>query len=291
MNRLLYILLLAVVFFSCKEKKADNDWGKMNLRGKVKMIKETDYFLDTTGADKGKKLRWTKFYMFNLSGNLVHTFQVSEKGDTGLQVVYEYDTLGRIRAESSFSNDVDSNDIKAVKSYYYDSLGNNIAVTIVTGITNNSPDGYVMTKFSNWFNKEKQLTRQTRLLGPVVDGRYHDSIIVTYIYNKQGSLIADRTLHANGDTAIGYYDYDDNKKCTLERKTPIKGNDVMKIVRAFDKDGNMLEETSYEEFKNLHSQKKMEYLKPDKQGNWTEQRIHWHDLGTTVLERVIEYYP
>jgi YD repeat-containing protein len=288
MRELLTILFISVLFFSCKEKKANNDWGKMNLHGRVKMIREADYFLDTTGSDKGKKLRWTDVYVFNTTGNITHTFRVDDKGDTGQQMIYEYDSAGRIKRQLIFYNAVD---VKSARTYFYDSIGNNILSIETRGITTENPEGYIETKFLNRFNAQKLLIHQTVLLGPPVDGRFSDSMVIQFTYDKQGRLSTDRTAHTDSTVTNAMYTYDDNNNCILEQRSPINPHDAVKIVRTFDKEGNLLEEASYEEFKDLHSKKTIEYLKPDKQGNWTEQRIHWHDLGTTVLERTIEYYP
>ena len=90
-------LIISLFLFSCKEKKADNDWSKMDLHGKVKLLVEKDYILDTTGENKGKHLRWTRTYNYNTNGLLTERTQYDDKGDPIFRFVYSYDSTNRIK--------------------------------------------------------------------------------------------------------------------------------------------------------------------------------------------------
>lgn len=254
----------------------------MNLHGKVKMIKEADYFLDTTGSDKGKKLRWTKIYEFNQSGNISNTFGLGEKGDSGIRATYKYDKAGRILSESEFSGD--GPDLYMYeKRYFYDSSGNNVSTT-----SHNSKWLTITTK--SIFNKKKQLVQLTAILMPDFFPTRNDTTVEQYDYDKHGNKIK-TTQHIDSSIFYTIYSYDENHNCIGEQTyDKAGGNYIKKITRQYNEAGDLTEEISYEIGNVLRSKKNIEYLKPDKQGNWTEQRIHWHDLGTTVLERTIEYY-
>lgn len=295
MNRLLYILLFAVLFSSCKEKKADNDWCKMNLHGKVKMIKEADYFLDTTGRDKGKKLRWTKVYVFNSSGKLSRIVELGEKGDTTLETKFVYDSIGRLRSEIKLSGRInDGGRVQVTAIYSYDSSNNIVAEELRAGtapqkIETMGPTEFTSMKTKKSYNKLHQLTHQTILY--LAGNDEFDSITTQYWYDKKGNKIKTRSINGEDIGVNTTFSYDEAGNCISEQMDASTDNGIVKITRLFDKENNTLEETSYEKGNVLRSKKNIEYLKPDKQGNWTAQRIHWHDLGTTVLERTIEYYP
>ena len=294
MNRLLYILLLAIVFFSCKEKKADNDWGKMNLHGKVKMIKETDYFLDTTGDNKGKKLRWTHVYVFDKAGLLVTESQTDEKGVFQFKESYSYDSNKKMIAHAHF---YDASRPSVITNYTYNKAGQKISeqrLALSWGITNRYDTDYTVYyeyRDSNivcgkkiWKQDYLALERRRAMYFP-------DTEVFIMKYDDHQRLLTANTTDRDGFRQRVSYNYDERGNCVLMMADTALPNKELKTQRAFDESDNVVKEESYEVGNILHSQKNMEYLKPDKQGNWTEQRIHWHDLGTTVLERVIEYYP
>jgi len=295
MRVLLSILFVSILFFSCKEKKADNDWGKMNLYGKVKMIKEADYFLDTTGRDKGKKLRWMRVYVFNSSGKLSRIVELGEKGDTTLETTFVYDSIGRLRSEIKLSGLInDGSRVQAAVIYSYDSSNNIIEEELSAGtgpqkIETKGPTEFTSMKTKKSYNKLHQLIHQTILY--LVGNDEFDSITTQYWYDKKGNKIKTRSINGEDSGVYTTFSYDEAGNCISEQMDASTTNGIVKTTRIFDKENNTLEETSYEKGNVLRSKKTIEYLKPDKQGNWTEQRIHWHDLGTTVLERTIEYWP
>lgn len=260
----------------------------MNVSGPVKEIRDTDYFLDTTGNDKGKKLRWTHIYCFDKTGHLLEETELDEKGDTFKNTLYHYDSTGLLREETGRTGSGTDATISTIK-YSYDSAGNNTHIATTVEIISDHGESHNVTKTEqvNSFDKDKQLTRQLSI-SPTEDGQA-DTTVTLNTYNKK-HLNVFRITNSGYGTCKTTYTYDDEGRSILEQSDSVEPGRPAKIARRYDAGGNLTEETSYDINKVLRTHKIIEYLKPDKQKNWTERRIHWHDLGTTITERVVKYY-
>ncbi len=122
-KRLSIVLLSLLSIISCSKVKKINSWQEMNLKGRVKSIKEIAYDLarDSKSIEKGELFSTSKF-LFNEEGNFIEkalydardtlVFQhyyksnkgliiecVSEQIDRGrFKYVFRYDTQGAIQA-------------------------------------------------------------------------------------------------------------------------------------------------------------------------------------------------
>ncbi len=271
-----------MVFLSCKEKKAANDWGKMELHGKVKKMVEQDYILDTTGNNKGKHLRWTKIYVFNTLGQLTERAQLNEKGELIFKFINTYDATGRLKEEKAVEDPQ-----KHVTSYQYDTVEHTTLKSNSYEIQ--SDDAKRSTKYTvvtlSQFNLKGILLSEKNWM---TNGS-PDTTIEKFSYNKK--QYKNKSVLKNSDLEqTTVYSYDDHGNCISEVADTALPHRAIRTIRKFDEKDNLIEETSYEADGSIHSQKKIEYKSFDKTGNWLVQYIHWKDLGTTVIERTIEYY-
>ena len=117
-----------------------------------------------------------------------------------------------------------------------------------------------------------------------------DTSVETFSYDKKLRKLKS-VLKKSDIQQTTVYSYDEHGNCISEVADTALPHRAIKTIRKFDEKDNLIEETSYEADGSIHSQKKIEYKSFDKTGNWLVQYIHWKDLGTTVVERSIEYYP
>ena len=279
----LSIIILCLFFFSCKEKKADNDWGKMDLHGKVKMLVEKDYVLDTTGENKGKHLRWTKIYVFNTHGQVTDRAQLNEKGEPVFKFINTYDAAGRLKEEKAVEDPQ-----KHVTSYQYDTIKRTTLKSNSFEIQSDDAKRrikYTVVTLSQFNLKGILLSEKNWMMDDP-----SDTSIEKFSYNKK--QYKNKSVLKNSDLEqTTVYSYDDHGNCISEVADTALPHRAIRTIRKFDEKDNLIEEISYEADGSIHSQKKMEYRSFDKAGNWLVQYIHWKDLGTTVIERSIEYYP
>ncbi|PQJ11519.1 hypothetical protein CJD36_006870 [Flavipsychrobacter stenotrophus] len=278
----LSIIIICLFFFSCKEKKADNDWGKMDLHGKVKTLVEKDYMLDTTGSNKGKHLRWTKTFKFNLNGLLIENEQLDEKNKSMFRYTYTYGAANRIREERGYADNV-----MATTRYTYDTINH-------TTLKNFFPfDGSsILIQAKYQYNKGGQLLSTIMSIpASAPDTGLKIMSNEVFVYDKKGNKVKSIYTHSDSFRETTIYAYDEHGNCISEVADTALPHRAIRTTRKFDEKDNLIEERSYEADGSIHSQKKIEYRSFDKAGNWLVQYIHWKDLGTTVIERSIEYYP
>lgn len=280
----LLVLIITGALFSCREKSAGNDWAKMNLQGKVRSITEADYFIDTTGANKGKTLRWTRYYFFDVLGHLTEKIQCDDKGDTISRNKLSYDKQGYIAECIEYAG----GEVRSRASYMYDSAGNNITISRTGSIT-----------CTDKYRYDKNNLCITTILECQKDGVIEDSNAKHsadyreyeyYRYNDKKQKIWQMHVSIDSMVQVTVYTYDKQGNCTGEVMDTCRPHQAQKITRRFDESGDMLEEKAQGADGMIYQHKQMEYLQKDKPGNWTIQKIHWHDLGITQLERTISYY-
>ena len=273
-----------MVFLSCKEKKAANDWGKLDLHGKVKTLIERDYILDTTGNNKGKHLRWTEITIFNIKGQITERIKLDEKGDTQIKSMTLYDNKDRVSHQTTFITD----ELTLTTKYIYDTLH-------FTSVARSYKDSVAEEYIALYkYNTKWVITEVKKTIPPLEHNSKNTDLILdsrTYLYDKGNRLAQVTFTDTSKWRQVTTYSYDKEGNCVGEQKDTVLPHQAIKIKRIFDQQNNKVEETSYESDGSIHSQKKMDYKTFDKTGNWLIQYIHWKDLGTTIVERSIVYYP
>lgn len=276
-----FVFSFCLLLFSCKEKRKEaNDLTKMMLNGQVKTLTETDYFLDSTGAKKGKVLRWTKTTAFNEKGFITEKTQLDDKGKPSFKYTYAYDAANRLQEEKAFGDE-----LLYTTTYTYDTVNHTATSRCLFA------DGSKLVQTTNYrYNKAGQLLNTTVTSNP--DGADSNALVYTetYAYDKQGHKI--NCIHADADsfTQTIAYTYDEHGNCTSEIADKARAHHAIKTLTTYDAQGNELTETAYEVDGAIHTQKTARYQNPDSADNWQLQYIHWKDLGTTLTERTITYY-
>lgn len=279
------LAIICVLLFSCKEKKADNDLTKMNLKEKVKTLTERDYYLDTTGTKKGKVLRWTYTYTFNNQGFITEKTQMDDKGELTVKYTYRYDTTDHLIEEKVIGDELIS-----TSTYRYDSMGYKMICTVKPADTSAIYNIYTYT-----FNSKKLLIKKTMSTDNSIAANQDKSAFSwqyeeTYTYNKDKQKVKCRHIDYDSFAQTTIYNYDEQGNCISEKTNNAKPHVVINTSRKFDKKGNEIELISYESDGSVHAHIKHEYKSYDKQGNWLIRSTHWKDLGTTIVERDISYF-
>lgn len=276
----------------------------MDLHGRVKMLVEKDYFLDTTGKDKGKELRWTKIYRFDTVGRLTELRDLGEHDELRTKSTFAYNGAGRLSEEIYYYNDTTEVPHKTVYTYNKDGLNvsiKNFAPNLRTDteplekqlLRSTATELTAASETIKVYNQKRLLTREVTRYTP--DTRSStiyacDSTVAYYSYDKTKRKIKCAATDRHNFRQTTTYSYDKDGNCILEQADTAKEHEEIKTVSKFDEQGNLIEQTSYESDGSIHSQKKIEYKSFDKTGNWLVEYLHWKDLGTTVIERSIEYY-
>lgn len=282
MRNVCLLFIICVLLCSCKEKRVNNDRTKLFLHGNVKLLTERDYYLDTTGKDTGKKLRWTFITSFDKAGFITRKVQLDEKGDTERTYVYTYDSSHRMLSEQ-----LSSGGTVVTNNYIHDTLHNS-AISRITD-SDIADDG---TFYTYKYNKNRQLLELAKVPKdaykdkPPAGGGYR----ITYEYNKDDKLVRANLKDGDGWAQTMVYTYDKQGNCISEIADSARPHEVLKRIRTFDDKGNKLSETTYEADGSIHSQKKEEYKAFDNAGNWLVQYEHWKDLSVIMTERVVVYY-
>ncbi len=100
MKRAIFICFSVLIFFSCSEKSItlseheDNDWNRLQLKGKVKAIKEikflaVDDFSEIVNGEKVKHI-YNKEFLFNLDGFSIEQNDYIPDGTLANRIMYLY---------------------------------------------------------------------------------------------------------------------------------------------------------------------------------------------------------
>ncbi|WP_120488692.1 hypothetical protein [Bergeyella cardium] len=256
MKKILTIILAMFCLASCKNKK--NDLTEMNLKGKVKSIRETRYkavekFGEAVKVKGDISDSDIEELLFNEKGNIIE----KNRFFYGLywKYTYKYDEKGN-KIEGNYFNKDGSLCWKY--TYKYDEKGNQIE--------------------ENWFNPDGSL-----------DKKY------TYKYDEKGNQVEENNFNKDGSLEDKFtYKYDEkgnqietnwfNEDGSLERKFTYK----------YDEKGNLIETNWFNEDGSLERKFTYRYTYYDQKDNWT-QRIEYEiendiEKASTITERIIEYY-
>jgi hypothetical protein len=101
------LLAVMVVFYSFNNSMAQkNDWEKEGLKGRVKMVKTTNYdAIDTLGEIRKGKKWYYRNELFNVKGNLIEGYHYDSDGTLSFKVIYNYNDKENIIEEHNYSPD------------------------------------------------------------------------------------------------------------------------------------------------------------------------------------------
>jgi hypothetical protein len=250
-------LLLLTFFTACSSKaqnsKEINDLQDLNLTGKVKLIRETNFQLV---KDLGKitKIESDPLWEFN-------------------RLIY-FDNKGKITEETFYSKSASSDTIWQKYNYQYGQNGKKIKADKFQKY------GYPDSKFIITFeyNEIGQLIEQTEFDSK---GKRTSHIEFKYLNNKLIEKIEYGSSNENIQNKTKF-DYDENKNLVI-KKILDKNGDLM-ILSEFDQ-GILAKEHNY----GLKRDLSFDY-KFDSQNNWIQKVISEKDKPVYLIEREIKYY-
>jgi hypothetical protein len=188
------------------KEKLKKDWGKMNLRGKVNEVYESDYTVVTyssNGQDKGEELNSVKS-IFDANGNLVEeTHYGPPKGKVLIRkytIAYKYDDNGN-RTEAEYKDYGGTFFAKII--YKCDDKGNIIEENLLKS------DGTPYDKFTYAYDSTGKVIQKNKFN---LDGSLFFKSIIKY--NNSGDQIEEIAFKSDGsllqkDSCI-YIEFDKN---------------------------------------------------------------------------------
>lgn len=101
MNRYIYLIFLLLISnsFLLKAQTKKNNLEENNLKGNVKLIRETerDLFDETTEGEKDIDASGIIVSTYNRSGYIIEHTVFDSKGNIGFRCVYEYENNNRVK--------------------------------------------------------------------------------------------------------------------------------------------------------------------------------------------------
>jgi len=254
----LFLLLPAVL---CGQI-AKTDWEKMNLKGKVKCIIETD-----------KKHESIKV-SFNERGYITEkSIDYDVDGSIDSRSAYFYDSLGKLFTMKTYRDDTT---LVSISTFLYDSLGNRIKENIEN--VQEIEKGHNANYYYRFDEK-----------GNCIEMRGYNSkgtlfTTYSYRYDSLGHQLEENWLEANGDLiSKTLYQYDD-KGNKIEEQRKYSSSDIIYTTNyRYNEEGTLIEEISGNGNTRVNYQL-------DKKGNCV-RIIYSEGLEQeVVVKRTIDYY-
>jgi len=276
-TQLIFLSILTIFLFNfTKEIIVKNDLDKMNLKGKVKSIKEVSYkaLVKSEKIVKGKKERFQsydemdKLFMFNEQGNEIERKEFYSEGSLNERYTKLYNKEGNL-LETVVYNADGSFFYRA--TYIYDE--NNRCIECKGA---ESKWIYKYNELGNLIEEYKYY-----ILGDEMENKK------TYEYDKNNNKISESSYSEDSLDYKWTYKYDENKKL-IEFNEGTDGVFNYKWIYKYDKKGNLIEEDKYS-FGLLQTKSIYKY-DFDKRGNWIKRIRFIGKLPKYILEREIIYF-
>lgn len=297
---LLPLLALLIVAPLAAQKK-NNDLHEQNLLGKVKSVEEWEYNAETAdgkvvidkemGAvshhmtqfnrrgnveeeksydSEGKQIGKTK-YKYSEVGDLMESSEYNEKGKCFGRSVYTYNSYRQPATLTLFRSD----GTMETGTYHYGSA-KQLDSLVWKG-------GKSIRREIYLYNKALQLSEKQVLEGGQCTER------TSYQYDEAGRIVKETHSTADGKqhSTLSAYDADGRLKSVTQQGAA--GLQESRTCWEYDKNGNILVETWYNEHNVRNVRSTCEYTY-DEEGNWTQQL--WYDDGKafSIIQRKLIYY-
>lgn len=286
------------------ENKYENDWEEYNLKGKVKSVDETIFYLDTLTNKKEEVIYYPPYnYKLNLafnSNSKIVNYQSYSEDVNGRAFKHEFEIF--------YENNVFVkrkllyNKKTSILYYKYDSILNkDVQITV-------DESGKLISKSFQIIDSLRLLISNQRLdsLGKLIDK--------TNYYYENNLLIKEELISNDSSQWSYYYKYDKinpNKRAVTFMGS--RGEIIFISLREVDSNKNLVYDSIYndrdsfyqvtktiynsnldEEIVNeISSGKKIEYVYKyiyDKQNNWIEKKIYINNRLEYIIERKIKYF-
>lgn len=310
MKKLLPICI-CIMFFSCVKKgKVKSDWVNQNLKGRVKSITDSVYqAIGKSGIPEKNSLQYIDSITYNNSGFLLReisrshdtiTFQRICKYDSHYnlieKVIYykarllshqinRYDDRNSLVDQIIYKTGVEPPTDSLVKfhihyTYKYDRKGN------VTELID-TMDGTLRLIVTNILNEKGNVIKQKRYSS----GAHTSNDSSVFQYDMNGNQLEHDDFDANGQPSFKFMTKYDSKGNEIEETIYRHGDTIeLKEVKAYDDKGNMIQEIDSSGDGRINRNRRYEFKKFDKMGNWIEQVFYNKDNPETITERSLEYY-
>lgn len=163
MKKIVTLLAISLALFSCTGKK--NDLQRMNLKGKVKSVRQIPYrAVEKFGeVQKGavEPFGDNMFWLFNEQGNKIEENRYKSDGSLNWKSTYKYDDKGNQIEENSYKS---NGSLDSKSTYKYDAKGNEIEKNVYN--SDGSLDWKHTYKYDakgneieeNWYNSDGSLS-------------------------------------------------------------------------------------------------------------------------------------
>jgi hypothetical protein len=271
------LLTISFIVSSCihhsaqnNDTKIETDLIKLNLRGKVKTLKETTFkAIDISGIYQKGDIISKNIISFNDKGYKIEEKHYNSANSPAERYTYKYDPIGNNTEMNVYKPD---GNLNYKNIYKYDNKGNNIEMDAY------NPDGSLDYKSISTYNARGNKIEEDE-------------------FNADGSL-----LHRSTATY-------DNKNNIIKETFDNPADSInYKWISKYDNKGNKIEEYFYRTDSNMdykwtpgndvnehnHSgnmnQKVTYKFKYDFSGNWIMKTELKNNIPQTITERETEYY-
>jgi hypothetical protein len=208
----LLIILFPFSFHSfCQSHKAnkDTDWGKMNLKGKVKKYEQNIYDITIKNGEIVKGDMNSVTYFFNSSGYITEEYKSGSRDTSVQKTTYLYDEKGYLIRECAVKPSI----VLCRAVYTYNDKGN-----IVEKDLNDETYGLLLRCTYQYDSKGNQIVKKE------FSGAGELRMIALYGHDHKGNVIEEKDLDADSIlTKKIAYKYDGKGNKIEERRYDPKG--------------------------------------------------------------------
>ncbi len=300
-------MLFIALSFNTYESNKDNDLTKMELKGKVKSLREITYeVIDKFGEiEKTKKVKDVE-YIFDLKGNKIKELFYNQTGFADFIVKYDYDVKTyKIKSKTIMINNFLSSKTiygydktnKLIHEKEYDSNGDinsktlysysNDKLSEIVKYNYNKED----KKFEIWDKTTYKYNQYSLMSQEIYETFFLKQSIdkTDYLYNDRGKLIEKNYINGSMrelDTKSQYV-YNEKEELIELR---MYGNNEPWIEKYSYNQGNLIE-LLIEKYKNTKlNETILKNYSFDKNGNWINSQSFKNDIPIYLRERNIQYY-
>lgn len=245
---LLFLTVINLIF--CSNVRSQSALTEINLKGKVKSLKKTDFKVVNKFGKNTKDTLGVDYKNYDENGNIVKSIAYNRDGNVAWNSTFKYNDKRNLVEENVFYYGY----LFIKKTYDYDDKGNMIE--------------------ENNYNKEGILENKTIYnyddKGNIIENNYYKSDgsldkRCTYKYDENGNKIEIKAYTSDGSLdSITTYKYDDKGNVIEDKYT--------------GSDGGLISKIAYE------------YSSYDKEGNWLKKTEINDNKPSFLYEREIEYY-
>lgn len=280
-KNVLIIIFLMTFALTAKGQEIHYDWGKLNIKGKVKAMSISEFFaIEESGIirknGKQKSFGGDLLFYFNISGTVDSLLNYSSEGTLFTKYSYFYDEKGYL--------------VEIDKSYRKHLFKYNSDGQMIQEVLYNNPEGLPTNQYLFYYDDKRNMIEKHSIHYPSIDTSRNDILKTKCEYDAQGNLIK-KQLFKKDSTNDFAYSYQYNTKGKMTEQTAYLSNGKMnyKETYQYDKKGNCIEIIKYNGQNEINTSKKYQY-KFDEFGNWVEAVVFINSIPSFINVRTYKYY-